>query len=422
MLTSFLIPLVTLTLPTATTATNEFQLSVLQAANSTDAVKGFQLNPEQVLLILFGLGFFVFTLKFLIGNMRVLYLLRKSKTTRQNQFVYRVSAHDIHPFSFFRHIVIPDRILQSPQLAVVLLHEQIHADEQHSIDVFLAELLFLFQWFNPFAWFMKDAVKNNLEFLTDDQIIRQVDQQHYQLAMVAVAGKKGIAPFLTALNGSQLKSRIMMMKKNTGNKRQSVRKLLLIPILSLLVLTLSNKEFEAAPLPPGKNGQNFVFTNDSTHRLVLRNSNGNPLGQPLFLVDGKEIESIDKIAPEDIESITVLKDESATKMYGERGKNGVVLIEMKTGKSSAKPAIASADSSQTKPQTTIRIRPTADSSGTAKRPLIFIDGENKGNVDVNSLDLLPDNIESIDVLKDPKLTEPYGEAAKDGVIRITTKK
>ncbi|MBD8388399.1 TonB-dependent receptor [Dysgonomonas sp. BGC7] len=58
------------------------------------------------------------------------------------------------------------------------------------------------------------------------------------------------------------------------------------------------------------------------------------LGQsssPLVLVDGVE-RSFSNIDPEDIESFTVLKDASATAVYGVRGANGVVIVKTKPGK------------------------------------------------------------------------------------------
>ena len=58
------------------------------------------------------------------------------------------------------------------------------------------------------------------------------------------------------------------------------------------------------------------------------------LGQsssPLVLVDGVE-RSFNNIDPEDIESFTVLKDASATAVYGVRGANGVVIVKTKPGK------------------------------------------------------------------------------------------
>ena len=57
----------------------------------------------------------------------------------------------------------------------------------------------------------------------------------------------------------------------------------------------------------------------------------NQHSRPLVLVDGVE-RSFNNIDPEDIESFTVLKDASATAVYGVRGANGVIIIKTKPGK------------------------------------------------------------------------------------------
>lgn len=55
--------------------------------------------------------------------------------------------------------------------------------------------------------------------------------------------------------------------------------------------------------------------------------------EPLIILDGVEISKndMDKLTPEIIESVSVLKDASATAVYGNEGANGVVLITTKTG-------------------------------------------------------------------------------------------
>ena len=54
---------------------------------------------------------------------------------------------------------------------------------------------------------------------------------------------------------------------------------------------------------------------------------------PLILIDGVEMSKLDlaRLAPEDIESFSVMKDASATAMYGARGANGVILVTTKKG-------------------------------------------------------------------------------------------
>jgi TonB-linked SusC/RagA family outer membrane protein len=60
---------------------------------------------------------------------------------------------------------------------------------------------------------------------------------------------------------------------------------------------------------------------------------------PLFVVDGYPTDNIQTLNPNDIESLDVLKDASATAIYGSRGSNGVVIINTKRGVS-GKPKIS----------------------------------------------------------------------------------
>ena len=85
---------------------------------------------------------------------------------------------------------------------------------------------------------------------------------------------------------------------------------------------------------------------ETTNRLV-RDQDTKPAGlinginvhgvkegeQPLVIVDGKEAlekDALSKIASDRIKSITILKDKSATAVYGEKGKNGVIVVTLLT--------------------------------------------------------------------------------------------
>ncbi len=90
-------------------------------------------------------------------------------------------------------------------------------------------------------------------------------------------------------------------------------------------------------------------TPGSAISVLVRGSNSISAGtQPLYVIDGvvmttgnfgqigfegQGINALSDINPSDIESISVLKDASATAIYGARGGNGVVLITTKSGKS-----------------------------------------------------------------------------------------
>lgn len=71
----------------------------------------------------------------------------------------------------------------------------------------------------------------------------------------------------------------------------------------------------------------------SLPQIVLRGgTNFDGTGSPLILMDGQVRGSLSDINPEDIASMEVLKDASATAIYGARASNGVILITSKRGK------------------------------------------------------------------------------------------
>jgi outer membrane receptor for ferrienterochelin and colicin len=95
----------------------------------------------------------------------------------------------------------------------------------------------------------------------------------------------------------------------------------------------------------------------------------------------------------------VLKGEQATRLYGEKGKNGAVIIKPKGEKA------------------VVTLREGMDKENP---PLIIIDGKRMPK-DFNLSTLKPEEIESISVLKDKLAIETYGEDGKNGVIIILRK-
>ncbi len=77
---------------------------------------------------------------------------------------------------------------------------------------------------------------------------------------------------------------------------------------------------------------NPLGVNEDPPRVVIRGMNSiNTTTAPLYVVDGVQMNEIQFINPNDIERMEVLKDASATAIYGARGANGVILITTKRG-------------------------------------------------------------------------------------------
>ena len=75
----------------------------------------------------------------------------------------------------------------------------------------------------------------------------------------------------------------------------------------------------------------------STNIVIRGNNSVTQNNSPLYVIDGFLIENPDNniINPNDVESINILKDASATAIYGARGANGVIVITTKKGKKGA---------------------------------------------------------------------------------------
>jgi TonB-dependent SusC/RagA subfamily outer membrane receptor len=150
-----------------------------------------------------------------------------------------------------------------------------------------------------------------------------------------------------------------------------------------------------------KDGVVIITTRKGGNTSLTDHQTGILDGKPLILMNGVAItkEEMDKINPDDIESVNVLKGEQATRLYGEKGKNGAVIIKPKGEKA------------------VVTLREGMDKENP---PLIIIDGKRMPK-DFNLSTLKSEEIESISVLKDKSAVETYGEDGKKGVVIILRK-
>lgn len=73
---------------------------------------------------------------------------------------------------------------------------------------------------------------------------------------------------------------------------------------------------------------------ESSYRIRGASTLSETGAQPLFIVDGMELDNIDNINPRDIASVEVLKDAASAAIYGSKSANGVIIITTKEGNSS----------------------------------------------------------------------------------------
>ena len=170
----------------------------------------------------------------------------------------------------------------------------------------------------------------------------------------------------------------------------------------------------------------FGFVNSNAN-IVINMKEG--MDKALYVVDGikQKSDDLNKIDPNTIATVDVLKGEAAIRLYGDDAKNGVVIISTKTPdskgniswteKTDKHVVIKRGDIDTTIVKNTIVI---GSKSAKDSDPLYVVDGEVMKKFDATSLDA--ENIKSISVLKGDIAIKKYGAKAKNGVIEITLKK
>ena len=144
---------------------------------------------------------------------------------------------EANPFSFFGWIFIYLPQLDKESEDEILMHEQTHARQWHSMDVILVELINIVCWFNPFSWLMKTEIRLNLEYLADNKVTEVIpDCKQYQYHLLGLAHTKKETGLCNNFNVSHLKRRIIMMNKKRTCTAGRIKYALFVPLAIALLL------------------------------------------------------------------------------------------------------------------------------------------------------------------------------------------
>jgi beta-lactamase regulating signal transducer with metallopeptidase domain len=199
----------------------------------------------QILATVFLLGSFVLVVRLCMQLLSIRKMKSKSTLLADGEErIYHIQE-PILPFSFLNNIFINTNNYSDTELAEILDHERVHVRQNHSFDMLFSEVLCILNWYNPFAWMIKNAITENLEFIADEAVISKgVNKKNYQYLLLKVTGELP-ASIASSLKFSSLKNRVMMMNKSKTSRLQLLKFGLLVPILTLLLLAFRNtKEIE----------------------------------------------------------------------------------------------------------------------------------------------------------------------------------
>lgn len=176
-------------------------------------------------------------------------LLKKGRTELLPDGVtLHVVPGDVSPFSYFKHIVISEQDYRD-NAREILIHEHAHIDLRHSCDVMFANLVTLFQWWNPAAWLLCRELKQVHEYEADEAVLNEnVDVKQYQLLLIRKSVGDQLFSMANSFNYQSLKKRIRMMTINKSSRWKQLRALAAVPVIALALLAFANPTTKAAPV------------------------------------------------------------------------------------------------------------------------------------------------------------------------------
>lgn len=315
----------------------------------------------------------------LLRNRIVLTSLMRKCTTEKLDGRTKLFTHNlpIAPFSWMRSIVVSSKDLTDNK-DIILTHELAHIQLGHSWDLLVTDLCILVQWFNPAVWLLRQELQAVHEFEADDNVLHKgIDAKKYQLLIIEKAVGTRLYSMANSFNHGSLKKRITMMLKEKSSPWARAKYAVVLPLAAVALMGFARPEFtnlqaqsageidqllswtdvaepagqsskpSSSPSPspsPSPQDKNSGNSENPTTTVKIK-SKDKP---PLVVVDGVLIESSvfsgfdfrtatqdalgekTGLSPSDIKEITVMKGEAAVAVWGEKGRDGVILITTKT--------------------------------------------------------------------------------------------
>lgn len=456
---------------------------MLNEVTITPQERGIEL--ETILFSQYGLISFILLTRLGIQFLSIMKMKQKgTEILIQHKRIISLNK-EIAPFSFLGDIYMNPKLHTESEIEQILAHENTHVKQLHSIDVIFAELFCIICWLNPAVWLMKLEIRQNLEFLADNRVIESgFDSKKYQYHLLQLAYQSPDLNLTNKFNISPLKKRITMMNQKKSNKTTAFKYLLVAPLVITLVIT-SNFEVLASSAKNMLDEQSkalkseekpsdttmkkavIVATKAQETEKIIAQTSTNAIPEVVVVGYGSqeskssatESQKEDKVIFQVVEKMPefpggesgLMKFLAQNIKYPviamERNIQGRVILQFvinQDGSVSDAEVVRGVDSSldaeairvvNAMPKWTpgmqrgenVRVRYTLpinfklDSDSKNSKPLVVVDGQEKPTgFDASSIK--PEDIQSVNVLKDDAAKVAYGEKGKNGVVIITMKK
>ncbi|PIB38690.1 hypothetical protein BFP75_15575 [Maribacter sp. 4G9] len=208
------------------------------------------INWARLLWTIYFIGVVGFGFRFTKHLIQILKRISINPKLKEHFSIKVLLKEKLPPHTFFNYIFLNKNKFESNAIPeTVLIHEETHARQYHSLDVLIIEFLQVIFWFNPLIYLFKKSIKLNHEFLADSAVLKkEKGTSNYQNILLSYLSQESLDNYQSpgianAINYSSIKKRFTVMKKRTSKKSIVLRSFLLLPLLALLLLGFSERKF-----------------------------------------------------------------------------------------------------------------------------------------------------------------------------------
>ena len=143
--------------------------------------------------------------------------------------------------------ICPQDLEQNP---AIFLHETMHVQSRHYVDLFLFRIIQIIWWWNPLVWIARTELGLLHEYEADEGVLQNgIDATQYQLLLVRKAVGEHRFSLASGFQHAQLKNRITMMLKPCSNGWMRLSYLALLPVLAIFVYACNPTKNNKVPEP-----------------------------------------------------------------------------------------------------------------------------------------------------------------------------
>ncbi|WP_299114488.1 M56 family metallopeptidase [uncultured Winogradskyella sp.] len=234
------------------------------------------LSLETLLWCVYGLGVLLLSIRFTVNLVKLYRNISKNEKIAKHSLIYVLLKEYRIPHSFFKYVFLNKLKFENDDIPKeVLLHEETHARQLHSLDIILLELLQIVFWFHPLVYILKHHVKLNHEFLADQAVLEHgTDSKNYQNILLQFSSNTQEYQLSSAINYSSFKKRFTVMKTQTSKTRIWLSTFLLIPIVAILFYSFAEKEYvekdnsEITNELQNANDLQLIYTGGATKAMI----------------------------------------------------------------------------------------------------------------------------------------------------------